>query len=326
MLVRLLATDPTNTRLVEDVVNSLAATGKWELAKPVISQAIKDNPGDVRLMLLGFLVYLNAGDNKNGTALGEEMVKIDTSLADTAYFAKMIGAYEADSNSAKAAELAARGVEKYPANATLLGMLGQKQLNAGQQQQAILTFRKILSINPKAPGIRSLIARTYVEMKQLDSALAMLRDGKAAGEEGQGIGAYAVTVANSVLLPSAKAELAKALASKTAEDFATAIDANLRIYPWVTFADSTATAVETRNTAKLIYAVAAYQLSAAALTEASAAKSCPRAKLAQENIMIAQENAPAGGRVAPDLVAQLMPGIASIMTGAEQMVKAVCKP
>ncbi|MDP1890536.1 MAG: tetratricopeptide repeat protein, partial [Gemmatimonadaceae bacterium] len=283
MLVRLLATDPTNTRMVEDVVNSLAATGKWELAKPVISQAIKDNPGDVRLMLLGFLVYLNSGDNKNGTALGEEMVKIDTSLADTAYFAKMVGAYEADSNSAKATELAARGVEKFPANATLLGMLGQKQLNSGQQQQAIATFRKILSINPKAPGIRALIARTYVEMKQLDSALAMLRDGKSAGEEGQGIGAYAVTVANSVLLPSAKAELAKALASKTPEDFATAIEANLRIYPWVTFADSTATVVETKNTAKLIYAVAAYQLSAAALTEASNAKSCPRAKLAQEN-------------------------------------------
>jgi hypothetical protein len=39
---------------------------------------------------------------------------------------------------------------------------------------------------------------------------------------------------------------------------------------------------------------------------------------------VAQVNLPAGGRFAPQAVAQLMPVVPQIMTGAESMVKAYC--
>ncbi|MDQ8154149.1 MAG: hypothetical protein P3B98_05755 [Gemmatimonadota bacterium] len=337
MLVALLATDPTNTRLVDDVVNALAASGKSEMAKPIIAQAIKDNPGDVRLMKLGFLIYLAAKDLKNGTAIGEEMVKIDTSLADTSYFTKMIATYDGDSAFAKAAETAAKGAEKFPTNITILTMLGSEQLKAGQQQQAIVSFRKILAIDPKAPNARMLIARTYDEMKQADSALMMLREAKAAGEDGQAVGGYALTIGNR-LFKDGQAAFSKAQSGKSADDYKAAIDVNSAVLPWVMFADSTLTAPDSKNTAGFLMAVSSFNIALSAVQWAQmeapkqvagkpmppAPKSCELSKVAQDKIMIAQMNVARGGKVSPQAVGQLMGVIPQIMTGAESMVKAYC--
>ncbi len=324
LLVQLLATDPSNTRLVDDVVNALAASGKSAMAKPIIAQAIKDNPGDVRLMRLGFLIYLASGDSKGGTELGEEMVKIDSSLADTAFFQKMASAYEGDSAFAKAAELAARGVAKFPSNTTLLGILGQEQLNVGQQQQAIATFRKILAINPKEPKIRMKMVKAYDDMNQPDSTLLALREAKAAGEDGQAVGTNALIIGNR-LFRVGQETLNKAQQSKSTEDYLAAIAANEKVLPWVIFADSTLTAADSKNQAKFLLAMASFQISVAAVSEAPKTKSCELAKIAQEHIMTAQLNINSGGKFAPAAVAQLMPIIPQIMTGADQMAKQYCK-
>ncbi len=324
ILIQLLATDPTNRRLVIDVVNGLAASGKFDAAKPIISQAVKDNPGDMELLEKGFQVYLADGDYKAGTALGEEMVKIDSAKADTAFFQKMIGAYDSDSAYAKAAAMAARAVAKFPSNIALLTALGSEQLKSGQQQQAIATFRRILAINAKAPNVRMLIARTYDEMQQPDSALTAMKDAKAAGEEGQAVGLYALNIGNR-LFKGGQEALNKAQQSKTSEDYATAIAANQKVVPWVTFADAVLTVPENKNQAKFILAVASFQISVAAVSDAPKTKSCDLAKLAQDNIMTAQMNISSGGRFAPQAVAQLMPIIPQIMTGADQMVKQYCK-
>jgi len=306
------------------VVNSLAASGKSAMAKPIISQAIKDNPGDVRLMRLGFLIYLDAKDYKNGTALGEEMVKIDTTLADTAFFQKMAAAYDSDSSFAKAAEVASRGVAKFPSNIALMTIVGQEQLKGGQQQQAIATFRKILAINPKEPNVRMLIARTYDEMQQPDSAFRALHEAKAAGEDAQAVGGYALTIGNRLFKLGGEA-FNKSQASKTSEDYRAAIDANLKVLPWVKFADSTLTSVDNKNSAGFLMAVSAFYVSAAALTDAPKTKSCELAKIGQDNIMIATMNMNRGGKVAPAVVSQLMPILPNLMTSADQMVKQYCK-
>lgn len=324
VLIQLLATDPSNTRLVDEVVNSLAASGKSAMAKPIISQAIRDNPGDVRLMRLGFLIYLDSKDYKNGAALGEEMVKIDTSLADTAFFQKLAAAYDSDSDFVKAAGAAAQGVAKFPTNLTLYMFLGSEQLRAGQQQQAIATFRRILALDPKAPNVRMMIARTYVEMQQLDSAFVALHEAKAAGEDGQAVGGYALTIGNGLFKLGGEA-FNKSQATKTSEDYRAAIDANLKVLPWVKFADSTLTSLDNKNSAGFLMAVSAFYVSAAALTDAPKTKSCELAKIGQENIMIATLNMNRGGKVAPAVVTQLMPILPGLMTSADQMVKQYCK-
>ncbi|MHB1311103.1 MAG: tetratricopeptide repeat protein [Gemmatimonadaceae bacterium] len=324
LLIQLLATDPTNRRLIVDVVNGLAASGQFDKAKPIIAQAVKDNPGDMELLEKGFQVYLAGGDYKAGTALGEEMVKIDSAKADTAFFLRMIGAYDSDSAYSKAAEMAARGAAKFPANTTLLGMLGGAQLKAGQQQQAIGTFRRLLGIDPKAPGVRLMLARTYSDMDQPDSALVMLREAKATGEDAQSVGGYALTFGKK-LFDSAQKLSSKAQESKVSDDWRASITAQQAAIPLVAFADSSLAAGEIKNQAKFILGVGSFQIAYAAFSEAQKGKSCDMAKLAADNIMTAQMNLPAGGRAFPQIVAQLMPAVAPIMTGADQMVKQYCK-
>jgi len=336
-LTMLLAADPTNMRLVEDIVNAFAADGKWELATPVIAQAVKDNPGDVRLMKLAFTVFMNAKDYKTGLPLGEEMVKIDTSAADSAYFVKVIGAYDADSSFAKAAGAAAEAVRKFPANTFFLGTLGQSQLKSGQQAQAVATFHRVLAINPKAPNMHLLIARTFDEMKQPDSAFVALREAKAAGDDPQAVGGFALTIGNRMFRAGQEA-FQKAQAGKGADDYRNAIDVNAAVAPWVYFADSTLTAVESKNTAGFLLAVTSFNVALSAVQWAQleapkqvqgqppkpAPKSCELARLAQSNISVAQMNVTRGGRVSPAAVAQLMGVIPNIMTGADQMVKVYC--
>lgn len=322
MLVQLLATDPNNTRLVDDVVNALAATGKWDLAKPIIAQAIKDNPGDVRLMKLGFLVYMSAGDRPNGIALGEEMVKIDTSLADSAYFVKLIGAYQSDSAYAKSAEVAQRAVDKFPAMSVFWAVLGTDLRRSGQAAQATAAYRKWLAHDPKAP-VRVELAKIYDGAQQLDSAFIMLREAKAAGEDGALTGGLALQIGNRLFRLGQDA-FNKSQTSKTSEDYRAAIDANLKVLPWVQFADSTLTSVDNKNMAGFLMAMAGFYTSAAALTDAPKTKSCELAKIGQDNVMIAQANMQRGGKVSPQTVAQLMPVVSSLMTSGEQMVKAYC--
>ena len=324
LLIQLLATDPTNRRLVIDVVNGLAASGQFDKAKPIIAQAVKDIPGDMELLEKGFQVYLAGGDYKAGTALGEEMVKIDSSKADTAFFLKMIGSYDSDSAFAKAAETAARATAKFPANIALWSALGSEQLKSGQQQQAIATFRKVLAINPKAPSVRQLIARTYDEMQLPDSALAALKDAKAAGEDATSIGGYALTIGNR-FFKVAQDLSSKAQNSKTSEDYHSAIVAHQKVLPFVTFADASLQPGTTKQQALFILGVSSFQISLAAVSDAPKTKSCELAKLAQDNIMVAQQNLPQGGRFAPAAVAQLMPIVPQIMTAADGQAKQYCK-
>ena len=324
LLIQLLATDPTNRRLIVDVVNGLAASGQFDKAKPIIAQAVKDNPGDMELLEKGFQVYLAGGDYKAGTALGEEMVKIDSAKADTAFFLKMIGAYDSDSAFTNAAAIAARATAKFPANVGLWSALGSEQLKSGQQQQAIATFRKVLAIDPKAPSIRLLIARTYDEMQQPDSTLAALKDAKAAGEDATAIGGYALTIGNR-FFKVAQELSSKAQNSKTSEDYAAAIAAHQQVLPFVIFADASLQPGTTKQQALFILGVSAFQISLAAVSDAPKTKSCELAKLAQDNIMVAQQNLPQGGRFAPAAVTQLMPIVPQIMAAADGQAKQYCK-
>src|SRR5438552_8644814 len=61
VLSALVAADPTNIRLIRDVVADMARLGHPELAVPLMRDLIQNNPGDPQLLNLAWLVYLNAG-------------------------------------------------------------------------------------------------------------------------------------------------------------------------------------------------------------------------------------------------------------------------
>jgi tetratricopeptide (TPR) repeat protein len=92
-LVRLLAAEPNNATLAQRVVDALAASRQYDVAKRIVEQAVADNPGDIGLMKLRFLILASAGDYLPAIAAGEELVQLDTAVADVQFFTRLSALY-----------------------------------------------------------------------------------------------------------------------------------------------------------------------------------------------------------------------------------------
>src|SRR5918992_3203723 len=82
---RLIQFYAADAKLVSEVVNEIAASGRPAIAKPIIEQAVEQNPGDPALTQLLFLIQLASQDWKGATTTGEELVRVDTASADTTF-------------------------------------------------------------------------------------------------------------------------------------------------------------------------------------------------------------------------------------------------
>lgn len=92
-LVRLLAADPNNASLAQRVVDALAASRQYDVAKRIVEQAVVDNPGDIGLLKLRFLILASAGDYVPAIRAGEELAQLDTAVADLQYFNRLSALY-----------------------------------------------------------------------------------------------------------------------------------------------------------------------------------------------------------------------------------------
>jgi tetratricopeptide (TPR) repeat protein len=306
-LTTLLAADPTNIRLQQTVVNALGAAKKPELAKPIIDEAVKQNPGDPSLIRLQYQVYLALKDYKGAATVGEEMVKTDTAAADTAFFARLSGAYLLAGDTAKAAEAVARGVAKFPKNTNLVLTLAQLQRQSGQVQQSIETLHKLLAIDPKADGVWLQIARAQMDMNApTDSILASLSHAKAAGDSLSTVGVYALGLGQNLYK--------KANASKAVPDYQEAIHV-------LAMADSLAPSPQ----AKFLMGATNLSMGNALLQEASKEKSCEMAKQAQAALTDAQIQLPEGGKFNPQAAQQALGQLTTLSEYPPKMIKAYCK-
>ena len=309
-LTQLLAADPTNAKLQAQVVNELAASGKPEAAIPIIEKAVADNPGDVSLVKLYFLILGASKDLKKMASVGEELVKMDTASADQAFYEKMLAAYSADSQYAKAAQSAALATAKFPKVASLWVARGQLERKAGQTQQSVESLKKALAIDPKVEGARMAIINSFVEQNQLDSAFIALHEAKKANEDVNLIGTFSITIGNRLYKAAAT--------SKAIADYEKAM-------PWLTFADSVTKDAQTKTNAKFLIGVSAFSIAQIAATEAPKTKSCELAQKASENLVTAQINLPAGGAINPQATQQLLTAIPQFLPAVDGQVKLYCK-
>lgn len=308
----LLATDPTNARLVEAVVSEIAKSGFASMAIPPIDTAVKENPGDTRLLDLQFRILLAASEWKRATAVGEEMVGIDTSLATTRYYQGMAAAYLADSQPQKAAEVLAKGVAKFPTDVELQMVYAQTLASAGQLPQAIEALNRIVALNPRAVRPRLVIAQRQIDMKQYDNAKITLRQAIAvatpdtaalAGGLLLSIGNTEQRAANAEQNPSAKKELFKKAIATLA------------------YSDS----LNATPQAKFLLGVSSYYVANLSATEAGKGKSCPLARDAQSAATAAQINIVAGASVNKDAAGQVLGALGQLTPIIEKQVKAYCK-
>jgi tetratricopeptide (TPR) repeat protein len=315
ILLRLVAADPSNTRNLEAVINELAGSGQAQRAVPFVDQLVRENPGDPGYVQLQMRVHLAAKDYKGGIAAGEELMKLDTAAANVDLFTRLAAAAQLDSQPQRAAEIVAKGVQKFPTNVDLQLTYADILRQAGQPQQAVEALNKVIAANPKAPGVYTTRARLLMDMNQPDSAFAALEAAVAAGDSAANVARYALSLG--------QAAYRAANASKARPDYDRAVK-------FLQFSDKTAESDE----AKFLLGVTSLSLGQMLLTEAgnlakagasSRAQACTTAKEGQEALNVAQANVPRGGRFSPQAAQQALAGLGQLMPYADQMVKAVCK-
>jgi tetratricopeptide (TPR) repeat protein len=306
-LTRLISLDPNNTRLQTQVVNILAGSGKAAIALPIVDDAVKNNPGDASLVKLQWLVHFAAKDVKGGLVIGEEMVKLDTASADTAFFMRQAAGYAADAQLQKAAETLARGRAKFPNNMGIASTYVQLLIQTGQTAQAIEQAKRVLAVNPKIPGIWLPIAKAQSDAgAPPDTVLRSLRNAIAAGDSAGIIATYATGLG--------QAEQKKAVAAKD-------IDGFRRALTLLAFSDS----VKQSAAAAFLQGATHLQKGQALLEQAREKKSCEMAKEATDDFTQAQIFIPRGAAEFRDQAGQLMTALQQLGPYGDQMVKALCK-
>src|SRR5438552_14757043 len=145
----LAAADPTNIRLIQDVVADMARLGHPELAVPLMRDLLQNNPGDPQLLNLAWLVYLNAKDYGGAINVGTEMVRVDTAQATADFYSRLAAAYLAVNQPQKAGEASALGAKKFPNDPSLALFAAQWMYKSGNLQQAGDAAKKAVAANPK---------------------------------------------------------------------------------------------------------------------------------------------------------------------------------
>ena len=314
-LVRLLELEPGNPTLQAQVVAELAKMNRPEAALPILLELLAQNPGDPTLLRQVWLVRLQLAANADSTSrssrfaeavtAGEEMVKADTTLADSVYFERQIIAANL-MVPPRGLEFAARSVQKFPNSATFWASKANAERKAGQSQMALVSAQRALQINPKMPNVGLLMAQIYVDLNQPDSAVAVARNAVQNGEDPKTWGAF--------LLAPTQAAWKAADASKQIPDYQKALslaEESDRLSP--------------SNTAKFFVGVSSFSIGIASLQAAQKPKSCPMAKTAQEMFLKTQLAMPAGGAIDPNTARTILGYVTQYSPTADQMVKQYCK-
>ena len=320
MWLNLLAADPTNTRLVEQVVRELGQAGQVSQARPIIEKAVAENPGDPALVSLAWAVMRATRDWDAAIKFGEELVTLDTARADTLYFVQLAGAYAADSQPQKASEALARGTAKFPQNAGLWVSYATALRGAGQTQQAVDALRRALAADPKVPRARLVMAQLYMDLNQPDSALAAIRAGRAAGDDSTQLGQAALTLGNTMYR-----------AATGNQDAAAKRATYLQGLQFLTLSDS----LSASGTTKFLIGVSSFQLGLGYAQEAQAevkakrnAGACSATRSAIDHFATASINVPIGARENPanaGAAGQIMSAIQQYNPVLENWRKQFCR-
>lgn len=307
-----LAADSKNLRLVEDVTQKIAASGRASRAKPIIIQAVDDNPGDPALVHLKWLILQATKDYQEAAATGEQMVQTDTALADTSYFVRQAALYALINQPQKAAETTAKGVAKFKNNAALWSLDAQTQRLAGQTQQAVDAANQAIKIDPKAEHVYLRKAQAQMDLKQPDSAMVTLRQALANGEDKGTIGQFLLVLANGAF-QSAQGDTANGHKPDVPE-FQRAITV-------IAAADSVAPS----PTTKYLLGVSYFRVADLAVRQNQTEKKCDLGKTAQDALLNAQINLQAGGSVDPKTAGVLLSTLPKYTPSVDAQVKKYCK-
>lgn len=305
VLVRLMAADPGNDKLRDDVIASLVRSGQAAMAVPIVKEAVAQNPGDPKTLQTAWRVYLIANMPADADAMGSEMIKADTALADSAYFIRTASALAA-ANPTRAAQLVSLGSAKFPGNSTLLVVQANTLSKAGQNAQALEAINRALRVNPKVENGYAQKLLILNAMNLPDSVLATLQIAQTAGVDKKTLGQLALKAGSDAYKAGN--------VSKKRDDLQRAVK-------FLLLADQ----LDASADAKFLAGASAFLIGQSAVNEAQDTKNCALARMAKENFGIAQENVPAGLTTYADAAKQLLTAIPQFTPAVDDQIRRFCK-
>jgi tetratricopeptide (TPR) repeat protein len=273
----------------------------------IIQSMMANNPGDAALIEKQWKLLQLKEQWKQAIAAGEEMVKFDTSKADTIYFRRQIGAAIQDSQPQLVLQFLARATQKFPTNVFFLQAYSNELNKQGQVQQALDVAKKVIAVDPKAPQGYATIVSYYTKLGQADSAVAFAKqalvgaDSTTKSQIGLGL--------TTLIAPAMK---------KAQEDTAATVDVRRQnwteVYKVASAVDSI---VPAPNTA-FYMSYAAYNLATNALERVpdlakarNTAGVCEELKTAEDMVLMVQLNMSRGGRFNPQNAGAILNAVSS---------------
>lgn len=180
---RLMSVDISNASMVENIVNTLAAMHRADVALPSIDRAILASPLEAPLHHLRIRLLIGAERWKDAAQRSEELARLDPEAADSAFYVRMAVAYQNDSQPDQAADALKRAADKFPDKAGLRLLYGQQLNRSGRREEAIGAYKQALQQDENLPGARVFIASAYLQMEMPDSTLSWLRLAHAAKDD-----------------------------------------------------------------------------------------------------------------------------------------------
>jgi tetratricopeptide (TPR) repeat protein len=300
------AADPTNMRLVQEVINTYPQLGRPQQAVPLVRDLLQNNPGDPQLLNLAWLVYLNAKEYQSAVDVGNELVRVDTAAASADFYTRLAGAYSAMNQPQKASEAAARGVAKFPNDPQLQLFKTQALFKSGQLQQALDAAKKSVAADPKNASGYFLLATIQDSLKQYDDLANTLQTANNNGANPASL--------SQIALKAGSDAYKMGQGSKDRADFQRAIR-------FLQLSDK----LQSSADAKFLLGASAFSLGQSATIDANERKSCDLARTARDAFNLASLNLPAGGQKYPNEAAQLMTAIPQFTPAVDNEVKRFCK-
>ncbi len=306
ILGALAASDPTNIRRIQDVVNEYAQLGHSRQAIPLVRDLLQNNPGDPGLLNLAWLVYLNAEDYEGAINVGTELVRVDTAAATADYYTRLAAAYTKLNQPQKASEVANLAAKKFPNDPALSLITANSLYKAGQLQQALDAGRRALAANPKNPQAYYLLASIQGGLNQYDDFANTLNQARANGAD--------PAVLSQLALQQGSNAYKAGQGSKDRADFQRAIK-------FLQLSDQ----LQSSADAKFLLGASAFSLGQSATIDANDKRSCDLARMARDAFNLASINLPAGGQKYPNEAAQLLTAIPQFTPAVDNEVKRFCK-
>jgi len=306
VLSALAAADPTNIKLIQDVVAEFAIMKRADKAIPLVRDLLQNNPGDPALLNLAWKVYLNANDYQGAIDIGNEMVRVDTAAATADYYSRTAAAYSALKLDQKASEIAALGMKKFPNDPNLALYNAQALFRAGQLQAALDAAKKAVAANPKNPTGYFLLATIQAGLKQYDDVVNTVNQAKTNGVDPSAL--------SQIALQQGSNAYKEGVQSKDRADFQRAIK-------FLALSDQ----LQSSADAKFLLGASAFSIGQSATTDANDKRSCELARTARDAFTLAQANLPAGGQKYPNEAAQLLTAIPQFTPAVDNEIKRFCK-